>query len=50
MESRKVIDTLLMVEKVVRGEICYSINRYTKANNKYMRDYNKKQKMILKKS
>ena len=28
-----------MVEKDIRGAICHSIYRYTKANNKYMNDY-----------
>ena len=32
---------LLLVEKGIRGGICYSINRYAKANNKYMKDYGK---------
>ena len=32
---------LLMVEKEVRGGICHAIHRYTKANNKYMRNYDK---------
>ena len=32
---------LLMVEKRIVGEICHSINRYVKANNKYMKDYDK---------
>ena len=32
---------LLMVEKGFRGRICHTILRYTKANNKYMKDYNK---------
>ena len=32
---------LLMVEEGIRGGICYSIHRYAKANNKYMKDYNK---------
>ena len=32
---------LLMVEKSIRGRICHSIYRYAKANNKYMRDYDK---------
>ena len=27
---------LLMVEKGIRGGICYAIHRYAKANNKYM--------------
>ena len=30
-----------MVEKGIRRGICNSIYRYTKANNKYMKDYNK---------
>ena len=34
-------DMLLMVEKRIRGGICHAIHRYAKANNKYMRDYNK---------
>ena len=32
---------LLMVEKGIRGGICLSIYRYAKANNKYMKDYDK---------
>ena len=35
------IDMLSMVEKVIRGGICHPIYRYTKANNKYMKDYDK---------
>ena len=31
------IHVLLMIEKVIRGGICHSIYRYTKANNKYMK-------------
>ena len=34
-------DMLLMVEKGIRGGICHAILRYTEANNKYMKDYNK---------
>ena len=34
-------DMLLMVKKGIRGGICHAILRFTKANNKYMRDYNK---------
>ena len=34
-------DMLLMVEKGIRGRICHAILRYAKANNKYMKDYNK---------
>ena len=33
------IDMLLMGEKGIRGGICHSIYQYTKANNKYMKDY-----------
>ena len=32
---------LLMVEKGITGGICHAIHRYAKANNKYMKDYNK---------
>ena len=34
-------DVLIMVQKGIRGGICYSIDRYAKANNKYMKDYDK---------
>ena len=34
-------DMLLMVEEGIRGGICHSIHRYAKANNKYMKDYEK---------
>ena len=30
-----------MVEKGIREGICHTINRYEKANNKYMKDYDK---------
>ena len=30
-----------MVEKGIRDRICHSIHRYGKANNKYMKNYNK---------
>ena len=30
-----------MVEKSIRGEICHSVYRYVKANNKYMKDHHK---------
>ena len=35
------IDMLLMVEKGIRGRICYAIHRSAKANNKYIKNYNK---------
>ena len=30
-----------MVEKGIRGELCDAIHRYVKANDKYMKDYDK---------
>ena len=35
------VDMLLMVEKGVRRGMCHAIFRYAKANNAYMKDYNK---------
>ena len=32
---------LLMVERGIRGGICNTIYQYAKANNKYMKDYDK---------
>ena len=32
---------LLIFEKRIRGGICHAICRYAKANNKYMKNYNK---------
>ena len=36
------IHILLMVEKGIRGGVCHSICRYAEANNKYMKDCDKK--------
>ena len=35
------VDMSLMVEKGIRGGICHAIYRYAKANNKYMKNYDK---------
>ena len=35
------VDMLLMIEKGIRVGICHAMVRYAKANNKYMKDYNK---------
>ena len=35
---------LLMVEKGIRGGICQAIPRHVKANNKYMKNYDKNTK------
>ena len=32
---------LLMTEKGIRGGKCHAIHRYAKANNKYMKEYDK---------
>ena len=36
------IDMLLILEEGIRGGICHSVFRHAKANNKYMKDYDKK--------
>ena len=35
------IDILLMVEKGFRGGICHATHQYVKANDKYIKDYDK---------
>ena len=35
------INMLLMIEKGIGGGICHLIHRYVKANNKYMKNYDK---------
>ena len=37
---------LLMVEKGIKGGLCHCINRYVKANNKHMKDYDKNTKSL----
>ena len=37
-------DMLLMVEEGIRGGTCHAIQRYAKANNKYMKDNDRKKK------
>ena len=39
-------DMLLMVEEGIRGAICHSIHRHDKANNKYMKNYDKNEESL----
>ena len=34
-------DMLLMIEEDIRGGICHAVHRYAKANNEYMKNYDK---------
>ena len=36
---------LLMVGKGVRGGVCHSIDRYARANNKHMKDYDENKEL-----
>ena len=40
------IDMLLMVEKGIKGEICNAVHQYEKANNNYMKDYDKNKESL----
>ena len=35
------VDMILMVEKGIKGGICHAILRYSKANNKHMKNHDK---------
>ena len=37
---------LLMVEKGIRGGICHAIYQYVKANNKYIKNYDKNKESL----
>ena len=39
-------DILLMVEEEIREGICHAIHRYAKANNKYMKNYDKNKESL----
>ena len=39
------IDSLLIVEKGIRGGICHASDQYVEAKNKYMKDYDKNKEL-----
>ena len=38
---------VLMVEKGIKEGICHTSHQYAKANNKYMKDYDEKKRIII---
>ena len=44
LDLLKDTDLLLMMEKVIRGEIFNATHPYAEANNKYMKNYGKNKK------
>ena len=45
LHLRTDINMLLMLEKGIRGGICHTIHQYAKANNKYLKDYDKNKEL-----
>ena len=46
LKQTKDVGMLLMVAKGISVGICNSINRYAKANNKYMKVYDKNKELL----
>ena len=40
-------DMLLMIEEGIRGRICHAVHRYAKANNRYMKNYDKSKRVFI---